>query len=76
MKQKWDNENMAALNHRPRYRADKDLFLQVRSITIFHKIKFVTNQNQLDEYEQPGSFNHDHRCIISSNIVKPTILHQ
>lgn len=58
LKQKWDNENMKALNHKPLNRADKDLFLQVRSITrdeIFHKIKFVTNQKQLDEYEDPGS---------------------
>ena len=48
---------MAALNHKPLNRADKDIFLQVWSITrdeVFHKIKFVTNQNQLDEYEQPG----------------------
>ena len=48
LKQKWDDDN----------RADKDLFLQVRSITrdeIFHKIKFITNQEQLDAYEDPGS---------------------
>ena len=58
LKQKWNNENMLALNHKPLNRADKDLFLQVRSITrdgIFPKIKFVTNQDQLDEYEKPGS---------------------
>jgi len=58
LKQKWNNENMSALNHKPLNRADKDLFLQVRSITrdeIFPKIKFVTNQDQLDEYEKPGS---------------------
>ena len=57
LKQKWKNENMVALNHKPLNRADKDLFLHVQSITgdeIFHKIKLVTNQNQLDEYEQPG----------------------
>ena len=58
LKQKWNNENMLALTHKPLNRADKDLFLQVRSITrdeIFPKIKFVTNQDQLDEYEKPGS---------------------
>ena len=58
LKQKWNNENMLALNHKALNRADKDLFLQVRSITrdeIFPKIKFVTNQDQLDEYEKPGS---------------------
>ena len=58
LKQKWNNENMAALNQKPLNRADKDLFLQVRSITrdeIFPKIKFVTNQDQLDEFEKPGS---------------------
>ena len=58
LKQKWNNENMASLNQKPTNRADKDLFLQVRSITrdeIFPKIKFVTNQEQLDEYEKPGS---------------------
>ena len=39
-------------------RADKYLFLQVRSNTrdeIFYKFKFITNQKQLDEYEDPGS---------------------
>ena len=58
LKQKWNNENMLALNHKPLNTADEDLFLQVRSITrdeIFPKIKFVTNQDQLDEYEKPGS---------------------
>ena len=58
LKQKWNNENMAVLNHKPLNRADKDLFVQVQSITrdeIFHKIKFVTNQKQVDEYEKPGS---------------------
>ena len=49
---------MTTLNQKPLNRADKDLFLQVQSITrdeIFPKIKFVTNQDQLDEYEKPGS---------------------
>lgn len=58
LKQKWDDDNMKALKHKPLNRADKDLFLQVRSITrdeIFHKIKFITNQEQLDSYENPGS---------------------
>lgn len=58
LKQKWDDDNMKALKHKPLNRADKDLFLQVRSITrdeIFHKIKFITNQEQLDAYENPGS---------------------
>lgn len=58
LKQKWDDDNMKALKHKPLNRADKDLFLQVRSITrdeIFHKIKFITNQEQLDSYEDPGS---------------------
>ena len=47
LKQKWKNENMKALNHKPLNRADKDLFLQLQLITrdkIFHKIKLVTNQ--------------------------------
>ena len=58
LKQKWDDDNMKALKHKPLNRADKDLFLQVRSITrdeIFHKIKFITNQKQLDAYEDPGT---------------------
>ena len=58
LKQMWNNENMAVVNQKPLNRADKDLFLQVRSITrdeIFPKIKFVTNQDQLDEFEKPGS---------------------
>ena len=49
---------MKALNHKPLNRADKDLFFQVWFITrddTFHKIKFVTNQKQLDGYEGPGS---------------------
>ena len=57
MKQKWDNENINVLNHKPLNRADKDLFLQISSTLreeIFHKIKFITNQKQLDEYEDPG----------------------
>ena len=55
LKQKWDNENIKALNHKPLNRANKDLFLQVRSIRrdeILHKIKFFTNQKQVDEYER------------------------
>ena len=49
---------MKALNPKSLNRADKILFLQVQSITrddILHKIKFITNQKQLHEYEDPGS---------------------
>ena len=58
MKQKWAKDNTKKIMRQPLNRAERDLFLQVRSITreeIFPKIKFITNQEQLDEFENPKS---------------------
>ena len=49
---------MKKIIRQPLNRAGKDLFLQVQSIAreeIFPKIKFITNQEQLDEFKKPGS---------------------
>ena len=51
MKQKWVKDNTKKIIRQPLNRAERDLFLQVQSITreeIFPKIKFITNQEQLD----------------------------
>ena len=58
LKKKWNQANKANIICQPLTRADRDLFLQVKSITreeIFPKIKFITNQEQLDEFEKSGS---------------------
>ena len=42
----------------PLNRAKRDLFLQFQSISreeIYPKIKFITNQEQLDEFKKPES---------------------
>ena len=57
MKLKWAKDNTKKIMRQPRNRAERDLFLQVRSITreeIFPKIKFITSQEQLDKFK-PGS---------------------
>lgn len=57
MKLKWAKDNTKKIMRQPRDRAERDLFLQVRSITreeIFPKIKFITSQEQLDKFG-PGS---------------------
>ena len=57
IKLKWAKDNTKKIMRQPRDRAERDLFLQVRSITreeIFPKIKFITSQDQLDNFG-PGS---------------------
>ena len=57
MKLKRAKDNTKKIMRQTRNRAERDLFLQVRSITrekIFSKIKFITSQEQLDKFG-PGS---------------------
>ena len=47
MKQKWAKDDTKKIMHQPLNRDERDIFLQVQSITrekIFPKIKFITNQ--------------------------------
>ena len=49
---------MANIICQPLNTADRDIFLQVRSIIreeIFAKIKFITNQEQFDKFKKPRS---------------------
>ena len=58
MKQKCAKDNTKKIIRQPLNRDKRDLFHQVQSITreeIFPKIKFITNQEQLDEFENPKS---------------------
>ena len=55
MKLKWAKDNTKKIMRQPRDRAERDLFLQVKSITreeIFPKIKFITSQEQLDKFDR------------------------
>ena len=55
MKLKWAKDNTKKIMRQPRDRAERDLFLQVKSITreeIFPKIKFITSQDQLDNFDR------------------------
>ena len=57
MKQKWGKDNTKKIMRQPRNRAEWDIFLQV-PITreeIHLKIKFITNQEQLDEFKKSES---------------------